>query len=173
MFRNLSKDMSIINKVLDNERKDSKMVVQSLIQRYKLSSAQDPRATIEKLLSSIEVGEFLAITEVIVYNEDAHLNAIAFDADRSHHRFFTVNEIISFTENIAQLDCFIHIKENISIDRLTKFLDEAHKERIVEMFNSLPPLVKQELEVSMRDGKAVSFSPNVGIFIFKKCQPLD
>lgn len=172
MFKSLSKDMAIINKVLDSERKGSKMVVQSLIQRYKLSNVEDPQLSVQKLLASMEVGECLAITEVIVYNEDAYLNSIAFEADRSHHRFFTPSEIISFVGNQAQLDSFTRIKETILIERLTKLLDEDHRKRVIEMFNVLPPLVKEELEINMRDGNTFSFSPNIGIFIFKKCAPL-
>ena len=66
--------------------------------RYKLHTHDNPKEFINAFFAGIESGNVAVITEAIVYDEDAYLNAAAAQMDDKHRRFYTINEILDFTK---------------------------------------------------------------------------
>lgn len=111
----------------------------------------------------------VVITETIVYDEDAYVNAAAAQVYSKHRRFYTVNEILDFIKNDARLSYFLNFKEVVYTDDIMQRVkDTAAQQEIFKLLNSFPDNIKTLLSLKEENGRLVSFEPNVAVFILIK-----
>lgn len=167
ILKNLSKDIpeiaAFINKLAMKKAKAA-----SMMSRYTLSSSENPQETIDSLFDAINHEEKLIITEIVVFEEDAYLNTLAFQANAKHRRYFTVPEIISLGSRKGRLEFFLNIRETVSFRFMLRFVPKEKRSMVTQEFLQLPKHIKDILHVREKDDIIVDFSPNIGIFIFNK-----
>lgn len=166
MFDNFIKDKQIVDKYVEDCHIDK---TDMYFSRHKLSARSNPKEFFEDFFKNIKSGSVTAITEIIVYDEDAYLNAAAAQADDKHRRFYTVNEILDMTKEYAKLDYFINFKEEVLFDNMLKHLpDNAKRQEILKIFNDFPDNIKKLLSFKEENSSLISFAPNEAVFIMTK-----
>lgn len=166
MFDNFTKDKQIVDKYIDNYHLHKNNI---FLLRYKLHTHDNPKEFINEFFAGIESGNVAVITEAIVYDEDAYLNAAAAQMDDKHRRFYTINEILDFTKEYANLNFFLNFSEEVKIENILKqneCEDKAHE--ILKIFNAFPENIKKILSFKEDNSKLTALSPNIGVFIFRK-----
>lgn len=166
MFDNFTKDKQIVDKYIDNYHLHKNNI---FLLRYKLHTHDNPKEFINAFFAGIESGNVAVITEAIVYDEDAYLNAAAAQMDDKHRRFYTINEILDFTKEYANLNFFLNFTEEVKIDNLIKQKScEDKADEIINLFNDFPENIKKILSFKEDNSKLTALSPNIGVFIFRK-----
>ena len=74
MFSSFNKDKQIVDKYIDNYHIHKNNIY---LLRYKLSIQDNPKEFLKDFFKDIEQGSVVVITETIVYDEDAYVNAAA------------------------------------------------------------------------------------------------
>lgn len=166
MLSSFNKDKQIVDKYIDNYHIHKNNVY---ILRYKLSVQDNPKEFLNDFFQNIEQGSVIVITETIVYDEDAYLNAAAAQVYDKHRRFYTVNEILDFIKDYARLSYFINFKEEIYIEDIVQHVkDTASQQEVLKLLNDFPENIKNLLSFKEENGRLISFEPNVAVFILIK-----
>lgn len=166
MFSTFNKDKQIVDKYIDNYHIHKNNIY---LLRYKLSIQDNPKEFLQDFFKDIEQGSVVVITETIVYDEDAYVNAAAAQVYSRHRRFYTVNEILDFIKDDARLSYFLNFKEVVYMDDIMQRVkDTAIQQEIVKLLNDFPDKIKNLLSFKEENGKLVSFEPNVAVFILIK-----
>lgn len=166
MFDNFTKDKQIVDKYIDNYHLHKNNI---FLLRYKLHTHNNPKEFIKDFFTGLDSGNVAVITESIVYDEDAYLNAAVSQIDDKHRRFYTINEILDFTKEYANLNFFLNFTEEVKIENILKQKsceDKAHE--ILKIFNDFPENIKKMLSFKEENSKITALSPNIGVFIFRK-----
>lgn len=166
MFSTFNKDKQIVDKYIDNYHIHKNNIY---LLRYKLSIQDNPKEFLKDFFKDIEQGSVVVITETIVYDEDAYVNAAASQVLSKHRRFYTVNEILDFIKDEARLSYFLNFKEVVYTDDIMQRVkDTATQQEIFKLLNDFPDNVKKLLSFKEENGRLVSFEPNVAVFILIK-----
>lgn len=166
MFSSFNKDKQIVDKYIDNYHIHKNNIY---LLRYKLSIQDNPKEFLKDFFKDIEHGSVVVITETIVYDEDAYVNAAAAQVINNHRRFYTVNEILDFIKDEARLNYFLNFKEVVYIDNAAqKLQDEATKQKMIKLLNDFPDDIKNLLSFKEENGQLISFEPNIAVFILIK-----
>ncbi|MDT3694192.1 MAG: hypothetical protein ROM03_07245 [Mucispirillum sp.] len=108
MFSTFKKDKQIVDKYIDNYHIHKNNIY---LLRYKLSIQDNPKEFLKDFFKDIEQGSVVVITETIVYDEDAYVNAAASQVLSKHRRFYTVNEILDFIKMKQGSAIFLTLKK--------------------------------------------------------------
>lgn len=166
MFDNFTKDKQIVDKYIDNYHLHKNNI---FLLRYQLHTNDNPKEFINEFFAGIESGNVAVITEAIVYDEDAYLNAAVSQIDDKHRRFYTINEILDFTKEYADLKFFLNFTEEVKLENVIKQNSCENKvEEIINLFNDFPENIKKILSFKEENGKLTALAPNIGVFIFIK-----
>ena len=166
MLSSFNKDKQIVDKYIDNYHIHKNNVY---ILRYKLSVQDNPKEFLNDFFQNIELGSVIVITETIVYDEDAYLNAATAQVYDKHRRFYTVNEILDFIKDYARLSYFINFKEEIYIEDIVQHVkDTSSQQEVLKLLNDFPENIKNLLSFKEENGRLISFEPNVAVFILIK-----
>ncbi len=166
MFDNFTKDKQIVDKYIDNRNIHKNDIY---LLRYKLSTQNNPKEFLTNYLKDIKSNSVVVITDAIVYDEDAYLNAAVAYADNKHRRFYTVNEILDITKEYARLNFFLNFTETVTMDTMLKYVpDDNKKQAIINLLNDFPNNIKKLLSFKEENGNLISFAPNIAVFILIK-----
>lgn len=166
MFSTFNKDKQIVDKYIDNYHIHKNNIY---LLRYKLSFQDNPKEFLQDFFKDIEKGSVVVITETIVYDEDAYVNAAASQVYSKHRRFYTVNEILDFIKDDARLSYFLNFKEVVYTDDIMQRVkDTTTQQEIFKLLNDFPDNIKNLLSFKEENGRLVSFEPNVAVFILIK-----
>lgn len=166
MFSTFNKDKQIVDKYIDNYHIHKNNIY---LLRYKLSFQNNPKEFLQDFFKDIEKGSVVFITETIVYDEDAYINAAAAQVYSNHRRFYTVNEILDFIKDDARLSYFLNFKEVVYIDDIIQQVkNTTAQQEIFKLLNGFPDNIKTLLSLKEENGRLVSFEPNVAVFILIK-----
>lgn len=166
MFSSFNKDKQIVDKYIDNYHIHKNNIY---LLRYKLSFQDNPKEFLQDFFKDIEKGSVVVITETIVYDEDAYVNAAASQVYSKHRRFYTVNEILDFIKDDARLSYFLNFKEVVYTDDIMQRVkNTATQQEIFKLLNDFPDNIKNLLSFKEENGRLVSFEPNVAVFILIK-----
>lgn len=166
MFDNFTKDKQIVDKYIDNYHLHKNNI---FLLRYKLHTHDNPKEFLKDFLKGIDTGNVAVVTEAIVYDEDAYLNAAVSQIDDNHRRFYTINEILDFTKEYADLKFFLNFTEEVKLENIIKQNScEESAEEIINLFNDFPENIKKMLSFKEENGKITALAPNIGVFIFIK-----
>ena len=166
MFSLFNKAKQIVDKYI-NDYNINKNNIYFL--RHKLSFQDNPKEYLNDFFKDIKQDSIVVITETIVYDEDAYINAAAAQIYDNHRRFYTVNEILDFIKDDARLSCFLNFKETVYIDNIIQQAkDDTVKYEIVKLLNDFPDSVKNLLSFKEENGRLVSFEANAAVFILIK-----
>lgn len=166
MLSSFNKDRQIVDKYIDNYHIHKNNIY---LLRYKLSVQDNPKEFLQDFFKNTEQGSVIVITETIVYDEDAYLNAAAAQVYDKHRRFYTVNEILDFIKDEARLSYFINFKEVVYIDDVMQWVkDNTAQQEILKLLNDFPEDIKNLLSFKEENGRLVSFEPNIAVFILIK-----
>lgn len=80
-----------------------------------LSSSINPSEKIKTIAKNIMPDNTFSLVEIIVSDNDAQVNAKMFKENSDHRRYFTIKEIIQFTEDVSSLDFFIREEVELPI----------------------------------------------------------
>lgn len=166
MFSIFSKDKQIVDNYIDSCHIHENNVYPL---RYKLSLQDNPKKFLQDFFKDIGQGSMAVITEIIVYDEDAYVNAAAAQIYNEHRRFYTVNEILDFIKDDARLSYFLNFKEVVNIDNIIKPVkDTAIQQEILKLINDFPDDIKHLLSFKEENGRLISFELNAAVFILIK-----
>ncbi len=166
IFNNSKKDNDIISNYISKNNLDKNRIH---ILKYQISSKDDPKTFIEEFCDNIEKGDIIALSENIVYDEDAYLNTVAFHIDNIHRRFYSVTEIVDFFKDKAMLNFFVNFKEEIKTAEVTNSIENVTEwDKILNMIEDFPEDIKNLLCLNAENEKITSFSINKAVFVFTK-----
>ena len=166
MFNTFNKDKQIVDNYIDSCHIHKNNIH---LLRYTLSLQDNPKKFLQDFFKDIGQGSVAVLTETIVYDEDAYVNAAASQIYNKHRRFYTVHEILDFIKDDARLIYFFNFKEVVNIDDIMQHIkDTATWQEIVKLLNDFPDDIKHLLSYKEESGRLISFELNTAVFILTK-----